>query len=282
MNEWHHVVAQADGTELTLWIDGVEVKNTLQASSNYGNSSYHVNFGGGGIWDATGNWFDGMMDEVRVYDRALTQQEIAALATAPPMNAAPLPDAGPDGDGIIGVPFALLGSVNDDGYPSPPGKTTVEWTQVSGPPTANIFSPTTLFTWVDFVEPGSYVFQLEADDGAQIGVDPISVNVLFPVGVGPENETIVSGLHGISPNPVYGHATISYGVKRAGAPVNIAVYGVDGRKVATLFHGASSIGNHRMNWTARDENNSSVASGVYFLIADVDGRRSSRKITVIR
>jgi glucose/arabinose dehydrogenase len=282
MDEWHHAVVQGNGTELTIWVDGTLANTTLQSTGSYGNSGFPVNFGGGGVWDATGNWFNGLLDEVRIYDRALTQAEIALLSTAPPVNSSSSPNAGLDGDGIIGTPFALLGLVTDDGNPSPPGKTTVLWSQSSGPPTASIFSPTTLFTWVDFIEPGNYVFQLEANDGEQIGVDAISIDVLFPTGAPSPDETIVSGLHGVSPNPVLGYATISYGVTRDGAPVQIAVYGVDGRRVALLYDGAAKLGKHELNWTTRDANNTTVASGVYFLIADVDGRRTTRKMTVIR
>jgi hypothetical protein len=36
--------------------------------------------GGGGVWDATGNWLAGKIDEVRIYSRALSGAEVAWLA----------------------------------------------------------------------------------------------------------------------------------------------------------------------------------------------------------
>ncbi|MEM7396413.1 MAG: DUF11 domain-containing protein, partial [Verrucomicrobiota bacterium] len=35
-------------------------------AADYGDSGFNVRIGGGGIWDPTGNYFDGMMDEVRI------------------------------------------------------------------------------------------------------------------------------------------------------------------------------------------------------------------------
>src|SRR5262249_3485980 len=34
------------------------------------------NIGGGGIWDSSGNWFNGWLDEVAFYDKALSAAEV--------------------------------------------------------------------------------------------------------------------------------------------------------------------------------------------------------------
>ena len=44
------------------------------------NSSFNFNIGGGGIYDANGNWFNGLIDDVAVWDVVLTADNIAALA----------------------------------------------------------------------------------------------------------------------------------------------------------------------------------------------------------
>jgi len=137
-------------------------------------------------------------------------------------------------------------------------------------------------SWVEFTEPGSYIFQLQVDDGEQAATDQVQVDVLYPTGVPGQNGTVVSGLYGVAPNPVQSRTTISFGVARPQATVKIAVYGVDGRRVATLYDGNADFGVHHIHWGATDSRNASVASGVYFLIADIDGRRSTRKLTVVR
>jgi hypothetical protein len=75
-NEWHYIAAVGNGSNIKLYVDG-ELKSTGGTSTtNYGSSSYFFNIGGGGIFDASGNWFNGTIDEVRVYNRALTEDEI--------------------------------------------------------------------------------------------------------------------------------------------------------------------------------------------------------------
>ena len=35
-----------------------------------------MNIGGGGIWDATGHWFTGAMDEVAIFHSALSNADV--------------------------------------------------------------------------------------------------------------------------------------------------------------------------------------------------------------
>ena len=63
----------------------------MAGDPTYGNSTYLFNIGGGGIWDATGNQFTGVLDEVAVWDKALTAAQIQAQF-----------DAALTGDGLLG------------------------------------------------------------------------------------------------------------------------------------------------------------------------------------
>jgi hypothetical protein len=49
------------------------------------------------------------------------------------------------------------------------------------------------------------------------------------------------------PNPFRGTTTLSYALAKGGA-VELAVYGVDGRKVATLASGVQEAGTYRLSW----------------------------------
>jgi hypothetical protein len=49
------------------------------------------------------------------------------------------------------------------------------------------------------------------------------------------------------PNPFHGATTLSYALAKGGA-VELAVYGVDGRKVATLASGVQEAGSYRLSW----------------------------------
>jgi len=76
---WHHVALVGDETSLTIYVDGLRSALGGGDVDSYGSSDFGFNVGTG-VWDATGNWFSGAIDEVRAYDRALSQEEIASLA----------------------------------------------------------------------------------------------------------------------------------------------------------------------------------------------------------
>src|SRR3990172_2753726 len=76
---WHHVAYVANSTSIKIYLDG-ELAVTGSCAANYGTSTYNFNIGGGGVWDAAGNWFSGQMDDVRVYNRALSDAEVELLA----------------------------------------------------------------------------------------------------------------------------------------------------------------------------------------------------------
>jgi hypothetical protein len=77
--EWHHVAATGDGQFLRIYIDGVQVGAFNSPTGNYGSSASPFNIGGYGIFDSSGNYFNGEIDEVAVYYRALSLAEIELL-----------------------------------------------------------------------------------------------------------------------------------------------------------------------------------------------------------
>jgi concanavalin A-like lectin/glucanase superfamily protein/Big-like domain-containing protein len=76
-NEWHHVASLADGSFLKTYYDGVLVASKASATNDYGGSTYYVHIGGGGIFDAHGNWFNGHIDEVAIFDKAIPAARVA-------------------------------------------------------------------------------------------------------------------------------------------------------------------------------------------------------------
>ena len=77
-NTWHHVATIADGKSIKNYFDGVYVNQSLGTTANYGSSTYNVHVGGGGAFDATGNFFTGAIDEVAIFDKAIPADRIAA------------------------------------------------------------------------------------------------------------------------------------------------------------------------------------------------------------
>ncbi|MHC1765301.1 MAG: LamG-like jellyroll fold domain-containing protein [Verrucomicrobiia bacterium] len=77
-DEWHHIATIADGTTIKNYYDGVLVGTGGTRTSNYGSSTFNVHIGGGGVYDATGNFFTGQFDEVAIFDKAIPADRILA------------------------------------------------------------------------------------------------------------------------------------------------------------------------------------------------------------
>jgi parallel beta-helix repeat protein len=74
-NTWHHIAVSGGATGTKIYLDG-ELAVTGGGSANYRTSAFPVNIGGGGVWDTSGNWFLGQIDDVRIYNHALSEIEI--------------------------------------------------------------------------------------------------------------------------------------------------------------------------------------------------------------
>ncbi|MCU0960380.1 MAG: LamG domain-containing protein [Pirellulaceae bacterium] len=73
---WHHVAATYDGHAMRVFLDGAEIAQTQRAGLITTNTVVPGYVGSSG---GTGEHFQGAMDDVRIYGRALQPAEIAAL-----------------------------------------------------------------------------------------------------------------------------------------------------------------------------------------------------------
>ena len=72
MNTWTHVAMTYDGANLRFYQNGTLV-TTKATTGAMAVTAGALKIGGDSIW---GEWFQGSLDEVRVYNRALTAAEI--------------------------------------------------------------------------------------------------------------------------------------------------------------------------------------------------------------
>jgi hypothetical protein len=86
------------------------------------------------------------------------------------------------------------------------------------------------------------------------------------------------------PNPARGPVRLAFGVPAAdaGAPLEVAIHDLAGRRVRTLARGAARAGRHDAAWDLRDDRGGAVASGVYFARLAVGARGVVRKLVVVR
>ncbi len=79
LNTWTHMAVTYDGTTLRLYENGAQVASELTPGS-ITVSNGALRFGGNAVWD---EYFAGRIDDVRIYDRALTPAELSADQSRP-------------------------------------------------------------------------------------------------------------------------------------------------------------------------------------------------------
>jgi hypothetical protein len=79
LNTWSHLAATFDGSALKLYVNGTLVTTTVIAGT-IPTSTGVLRIGGNSIW---GEWYAGLIDDIRIYNRALTQTQIQTDMNTP-------------------------------------------------------------------------------------------------------------------------------------------------------------------------------------------------------
>lgn len=95
----------------------------------------------------------------------------------PPVNQAPIVDAGSNQTITFPDSAILNGIVTDDGWPNPPGSFTTEWSTVSGPDQVSFDDDSKPNTTASFPQAGVYVLRLTANDSEYIVYDDVTITV---------------------------------------------------------------------------------------------------------
>jgi PKD repeat protein len=169
---WHHVAAVYDGSQMRLYRDGEQVASKGKSGSLSTSGSVPAALGD---QPQGGRSFDGLLDEVRLYGRALSADEVLALyeeqpGDSPP-NEAPVAQASASpttGEAPLEVSFDGSGSSDTDGT-----IVSYAWDFGDGATgTGAVVSHT-------YGAAGSYAATLTVtdDDGATATTDPITITV---------------------------------------------------------------------------------------------------------
>ena len=75
---------------------------------------------------------------------------------------------------------------------------------------------------------------------------------------------VYSNLKQNYPNPFNPTTTIEFSIPTQDEDIELAIYNVKGQKVKTLIHQNMNAGKHSVVWNGLDDNNKTVASGIYF------------------
>jgi len=111
--------------------------------------------------------------------------------------------------------------------------------------------------------------------------DYIEVVPLSNVGVTPSALAAETRLGAPRPNPSSGAMSLNLALA-VGGTVDVGVFDVAGRRVATLWKGALPAGTHPLRWDGRDASGRRATAGVYLIRSSVGGRVDSRRALVVR
>jgi len=78
---WVHLATTWDGTTVRYYTNGIQLPNPVAFSGSLNVSSAFLSIGENSVWNSTA--FQGVIDEARLYNNALSSSEVAALAVAP-------------------------------------------------------------------------------------------------------------------------------------------------------------------------------------------------------
>ncbi|MFP4016984.1 MAG: LamG-like jellyroll fold domain-containing protein, partial [Halanaerobiales bacterium] len=113
--EWHHYALTYDGSTLVTYIDGLEHSLYNFSGSIKRDASREIIIGR----DPWGNSFEGLMDDIRIYDRSLSESEIMKLAAEKlSLGFAPVINQQPE-DRTISMGGTVSFSVEASAYPEP-------------------------------------------------------------------------------------------------------------------------------------------------------------------
>jgi hypothetical protein len=88
-------------------------------------------------------------------------------------------------------------------------------------------------------------------------------------------------LSGARPNPTGGETSFALTLDRA-SRVEVGVYDLGGRRIATIHRGTMTAGEHVLRWNGRGDDGAAAPSGVYFYRASAGASVASRKLVLMR
>ncbi len=117
LNNWHHITCLATSSQLIMYVDGTNVASTSISSGSFGSSGDNFSIGAGAVDGGTSGPFTGYIDDVRVYSRGLTPQEMESLGSGEegPTNTISLSSLSPlDNATGVTVNANLIATFSDD------------------------------------------------------------------------------------------------------------------------------------------------------------------------
>ena len=85
----------------------------------------------------------------------------------------------------------------------------------------------------------------------------------------------------ILPNPFTGNTAVCYGLPMK-ANIQVTIYDLSGKLVATLFDGIQRPGWYTITWNGEDHRNIKAPSGIYFCELKTEDSRIAEKLILLK
>ena len=257
---WAHLAETYDGSSVRLYVNGTLVSTTA-APGSLASSSSPLRIGGNSIW---GEYFSGLIDEVRIYNRALSASEIQTDMTTPitPTDTqAPSAPANLSASGAVSSASLSwtastdnVGVTRYDLYRS----TTSGFT----PSAANRIAQPSGTSYTDSsLAAGTYYYKVQAEDGA--GNLSASSNEASAI-VGDTSPPTAPGA--LSASGAVGKATLSWGA----ATDNVGVVKYDLYR-SSVSGFTPALGNRIAQPTGTSYTDTTAPGSYYYKVAAEDG-----------
>jgi hypothetical protein len=266
--EWSQVALVSEGGTLTMYTNGLAAASRTHITQADNNNTFNI--GGGGIFDnpaSNGNWFNGQIDEVAVFDRALSASELLNLyQLGIPDNRPPVCSDGlasTDEDTSVAITLVAFDPDNDP----------LAYNLVDGPVNGTASLSGNVVTYIpapNYYGADSFTFMVTDPAGLTSGVCMVSITVnsvndapvaVIAVGplsdlgpsapglimISPNNENVCAVLDGTGSYDLEGDAIVSYtwlvdGVEVGSGGVIDACLLAGARQVTLLVDDGQDIG----------------------------------------
>jgi hypothetical protein len=288
-DRWSHIAGTWDSQTqiMRLYVNFVEVASAPFAGPIGYDDDSPVLIGGENLTPGGEGMFglSGDVDEVRIFDRALTPEEMLRISSAlPPIVIVPTPAAFDTLPGLTNSDITWV-AIDDGGVSSVKIEFTSNFggsftTLATGEPNDSVY------TWaVPGINSDQCRIRVTAYDAAGDSAAAFSdmfFTIVTPVsGIDDAGVPPRLSLGPTYPNPFNPAITIKYDIP-AQAQVDLTVYDVSGRAVQTLVRGVRSAGRYSVVWDGRNASGARVSSGIYFLRLESGGLTQTRKIVLLK
>jgi hypothetical protein len=284
LNQWTQVTMTYDGVSLKYYVNGI-LDKTKAVAGTIGGSPQAENIAIG-AYLYNGNftsYFNGSMDDIRIYNRALSNVEVSLLYEASlPIQLGSFIGKKEIGSNCIKLEWSTISEVNNYGFYIE-RKSEGEENFAEIPNSFIAGHGTTIemhdYTFIDntLAATGTYYYRLRQvdNDGLVHYSQAVSINVTALA----VNETapIEFRVHQNYPNPTNPKATIKFSVDKV-EHATVIVYDILGKQVAKLFDGVANPG----SYYKIEFDGSALSSGIYFYKVATESHSELKKLVLLK